>query len=237
MTIVKRVFSFTPSETLKGRIDYYRYPQRRDSWGGPFNGQAKRQELFEAIIEKLNPAAIVESGTYRGTTTLHFCTTRLPVYTVEGLARNYGFAKSQLRGRKNVTILNSDSRNGLRDILAGPLKLRLHELLFFYLDAHWNADLPLAEELDIILTACPRPIIMIDDFEVPGDDGYGYDNYGGSSVLNYDYIAAHLEKYSLKRLYPAAPSSAETGAKRGSIVLCNEADAAPLLKTGLFRSV
>lgn len=230
---IRRLFS----DRLIGRIDYYRFPQWRNSWGGPFNGQMRRKELFDAIITEVKPKAIIETGTFRGTTTLHFCRSGLPVYTVEGLARNFGFAKSQLCGLSNVTMLNRDSRDGLREILAGPLRNRLVTPLFFYLDAHWNDDLPLAEELDIILSACTRPIIMIDDFEVPDDQGYRYDNYGGANVLNYNYIAPYVEKNALKVLFPSAPASEETGAKRGCILLSKEAEAASMLKTGLVYSV
>jgi hypothetical protein len=44
--------------------------------------------------------------------------------------------------------------------------------LFFYLDAHWNEDLPLAEEIDLIFSRSPCAVVMIDDFEVPGDPGF-----------------------------------------------------------------
>src|SRR5436190_4416368 len=38
-------------------------------WGGAFNGQEGRRALFVDLIERLKPAAIVETGTFRGSTT------------------------------------------------------------------------------------------------------------------------------------------------------------------------
>ncbi|MDC0434309.1 hypothetical protein OAM69_01555 [bacterium] len=235
MAGLKGVIGSMLSEKLKGHIDYYLFPQWRDSWGGAFNGQRKRQELFDALINQLKPTAIVETGTYRGTTTLYFCSTGLPIYTVEGLARNYGFAKSQLSRSKNATLLNCDSRIGLKKLLSENLKHSIHETLFFYLDAHWNEELPLDEELTIILSTCSCPIIMIDDFKVPGDPGYSYDDYGGTSVLEAKYIGKHVEQYNLCKLYPSVSSCMETGAKRGSIVLCRKREAQSLCATGLYR--
>ena len=125
-------------DELVGRLDYYRFRNWRDSWGGPFNGQQRRRELFVTVADALKPRAIVETGTYRGTTTALFAQTGLPVYTVEAQSRNFGFAKEQLRGYRNVKMLRCDSREGLRRILGSALQHKLHEPLFFYLDAHWD---------------------------------------------------------------------------------------------------
>jgi hypothetical protein len=55
--------------------------------------------------------------------------------------------------------------------------------VFFHLDAHWEGDLPLQEEIEIILGRFPNFLIMIDDFRVPGDSGYGFDDYGRGKML------------------------------------------------------
>ena len=49
--------------------------------------------------------------------------------------------------------------------------------------------------------------------------GYAYDDYGPCKALTPDYIAGLTHKFSLAHFYPATPSSQETGARRGSIVL------------------
>lgn len=225
------------SDEALGCIDFYRSPEWRDNWGGPFNGQRRRQELFAAILAALKPAAIVETGTFRGATTVHFAETGLPVYTVESHPRNYGFARARLRRCKNVVMFKCDSREGLRRILGGPLRGKLCEPLFFYLDAHWNADLPLAEELDIIFNRAARAVVMIDDFQVPGDNGYGYDDYGGESLLNRAYIQPHISKFELSVLYPKASSEHETGSRRGCVSLARIEETVAISSAGLTREV
>ena len=104
------------------------------------------------------------------------------------------------------------------------------EAIIFYLDAHWNADLPLVEEVDLIFGACPSAAVMIDDFEVPGDAGYGFDSYGPGLTLNASYVAAAVRERGLATFYPSTPSAAETGMSRGCAVLCKNAVLAETLR-------
>lgn len=218
-------------------LDYWRFPKERNSWGGEFNGQLRRIELFNAIMRDAVPVAIVETGTFRGTTTLYLARTRLPVYTVEQNWRNFGFSRMQLRCCANVTMIKEDSRAGLRAILDGPLLSNLKSPIFFYLDAHWEEDLPLLGEIEIIVGRAARPIIMIDDFQVPGDPGYGFDNYGSSGVLSQNYLKPALRDRDIAVLYPAIPSSEESGARRGCCVLCRRVEAELLMGSGLVREM
>jgi predicted O-methyltransferase YrrM len=208
-------------DRLVGSIDYYRFPEKRSSWSGPFNGQANRVRIFHAIIACIQPTAIIETGTYLGTTTEFMAaTTRLPVYTIEGHPRHYGFARARLWQKPNVKLYQGDSRIELKRILDDPSKYQPGTSLFIYLDAHWNEDLPLASEIDIIFRRVSNAVVMIDDFEVPGDPGFGYDDYGPEKVLNAKYIASLAEKHDLEIFYPSASSSEETGSRRGCVVLC-----------------
>ena len=52
---------------VAGAIEYTVHPDRGIAWGGAFNGQRSRKELFHSLIEKFAPVAIVETGTYLGT--------------------------------------------------------------------------------------------------------------------------------------------------------------------------
>lgn len=223
-----------------GYLEYHRHPERRTPWGGPFNGQEARKEIFEAILKSLAPVAIIETGTFRATTTELFARTGLPVFSVEGLARNYGFARARLGRFRNVTLCEGDSRKALRRWFAGPLRRIANRTAFFYLDAHWNADLPLAEELEIIFSHCPAAVVMIDDFEVPGDPGYGYDDYGPGKALTANYVAPAVDAYGLDLFYPARPASQETGARRGCVVLAKRGpvslalDELPLLRRAMI---
>ncbi|HET7085336.1 MAG TPA: hypothetical protein VFI23_11235 [Rhizomicrobium sp.] len=200
-----------------GFVDYARGPGR---WAKltPFNGQACRRQIFEAL-RQLNFAAIIETGTHVGTTAEYFAQTGLPVFSVEGNPRRYGFAKARLRRFKNLSLRLGDSRLQLHNILTGLGADNLQKPLFFYLDAHWKHGLPLAGELEIILALCAQPTIMIDDFQVADDPGYGFDDYGEGKVLARDYIEPFIVQNGLALFYPAASSADETGRKRGSVVL------------------
>src|SRR6516162_4458253 len=97
-------------ETRVGAVDYYRFPERRMTWGGPFNGQGGRRALFEVILSTVTPALILETGTFLGTTTELMAKTGIAVVSVEGNARNYGFACMRLRRFPNVELRLGDSR-------------------------------------------------------------------------------------------------------------------------------
>jgi predicted O-methyltransferase YrrM len=117
-------------QSLLGAIDYWRFPEKRNTWNGPFNGQESRARLFLSLINKTNARAIVETGTFRGNTTAFMARTALPIYTVENYARNYGFARMRLFRNRNVTLRLGDSRKMLREWLRGPLRQCADQTVF-----------------------------------------------------------------------------------------------------------
>ena len=191
-----------------GMIEYIRSPDRGAGWG-PFNGQTARQALFVDLIAKTRPHAIVETGTFLGTTTELMSQTGLPVFSIESHPRSYGFARARFLRRRNVKLLHGDSRTGLRRLFDGALHPFSDLTVFFYLDAHWNDDLPLAEEIDIVFNRCPLAVVMIDDFEVPSDPGYGFDDYGPGKGLVSGYISPVISAHQLRAFYPSTPSVAD----------------------------
>ena len=232
---------FLSEETI-GMIDYIRSPDRGAGWG-PFNGQTARQALFVDIIVNTRPHAIVETGTFLGTTTELMSQTGLPVFTIELQPRNYGFVRARFWRKRNIKLLRGDSRAALRMLFDGALRPLSSRTLFFYLDAHWNDDLPLAEEIDIVFSRCPLAVVMIDDFEVPSDAGYGYDDYGPNKALVLRYIRPMMSAHQLQAFYPSTSSAADypstplavagyaaTGVlRRGCVVLAKEACHGPVL--------
>ena len=140
-----------------------------------------------------------------------------------------------------MTLLRGDSRQALRKLFDGPLRSLRVSTIFFYLDAHWNADLPLAEELEIIFSRCPAAIVAIDDFKVPFDAGYGYDDYGPDKALTADYVTQTMHQHGLCAFYPSTPAIEETGARRGCVVLVKggmhdaKLTALSLLRTAVCR--
>lgn len=205
-------------EMMLGRLDYYLKPSLKTKQGGPFNGQEFRSKIFNELVDRMNFSLIVETGTFRGVTTKYMCRkSGLPVYTAEVNPRFYSFACTRLRKDQNAHLYNMDSREFLEKLVRDGL-LEGNDALF-YLDAHWGEDLPLLDELRIIFEKSPAAVVMIDDFKVPGDADYGYDDYGAGKSLSLEYIEPAVQKYGLTAFFPARPADAETGVKRGCVVL------------------
>jgi hypothetical protein len=62
----------------------------------------------------------------------------------------------------------------------------------------------------------------VDDFQVPGDSGYGYDDYGPGKALTLDYVRPLRDQYGLRVYFPSAPAADETGACRGCAVFVSD---------------
>ncbi|MBN2894194.1 MAG: hypothetical protein JXL97_20150 [Bacteroidales bacterium] len=198
-----------------------KYQSLKKSWGGELNNQAQRKKIFETIVKNIHFDFVFETGTYRGTTTEYFYQiTGKKVISVEINPRYYFFSYLRFFFNSKVKIINNDSRKVLTKIA----KNGNHRIdkVFFYLDAHWNNDLPLKEELNIILSGFPNAMIMIDDFKVPWDDGYGFDDYGVNKILDVNYLSSII-KENIYLFFPY-DSKNETGAKRGTLFLTNNSD-------------
>ncbi len=201
-------------------------PSKHTSWGGPMNGQRGRQEIVRTLFGSQVVGQVIETGTYRGTTTMFFFHMfGGPVLTVEANPRFYCFARKRLSSLDTVRLSFGDSRNFLDRLSSDPVVTSVPT--FFYLDAHWSSDCPLAEEVRLIGNRWADPIIMIDDFAVPGDPGYGYDSYGGGVQLNLDYLPGR-DLLGFRGLFPNLRSADETGARRGCVVLARSGRAASI---------
>lgn len=189
----------------------------REIWGGPFNGQQGRQAMFAELVEKLGVTSIVETGTFRGSSTAFMAErSGLPVFSCEAHGRYYYYSKRRLKNFDAVQLSRSDSRGFLKRIFsenvlpAGPT--------LFYLDAHWYNDLPLWEELAIIFSTSDQCVVMIDDFRVPGDPGFSYDDYGPGRCLAIPDLRQNFAT-DADFFFPRLSSAAETGMKRGVVVV------------------
>lgn len=112
------------------------------------NGQVGGCEIARALARVVRFERVVETGTYRGTTTEFLSAIfGAPVLTVEKDLRCFTFASRRLSTLRGVTVHLGDSRDALRDLVATK---QYNLTTFFYLDAHWNADLPLGEEVRLI---------------------------------------------------------------------------------------
>jgi hypothetical protein len=227
---------------VSGVIDWYAFRAFRG--GTPFNGQFHRMQLVKEILKCFEFCAIVETGTYRGLTTAFLRRlSGLPVYTVEASERSFYFAKQRFRHEDGVFVEYGDSRTFLKRLGKDP---RLSDgCVFFYLDAHLQlglplyeqGDLPLHEELEIIARSWPDPVIMIDDFQVPDDPAYGFNDYGIGGRLTVDYLPPVL-KQEFRLFWPTVRGEGETDPRRGCVVAGRRELGAQKLETlSLLREI
>jgi hypothetical protein len=214
-----------------GRLDYLLRRKSSTAWG-PLNGQAFRQGVYHDIMSKIKFRAIVETGTFRGTTTEFFARSGLPVYSVELDERAYAYAALRFfRRRQKVHLCLGNSPEFLRDLARNAEFPKSR--VFFYLDAHVQDSsryhkAPLVEELEIIFSNWTEPVVMIDDFQVPRTN-YSFDDWGPGRTLSLECLEP-FRHLNLKSFFPSLDPSKETGAKRGWVVICRDDPLAAILK-------
>lgn len=183
--------------------------------------------MVEEIIASLGLQAAVETGTYLGDTAAKLATLVQKVFTVELDPERHTLAVERFANDPVVRVYGGDSRTFLRELTQEP-RCPLQRVLF-YLDAHWFHNLPLKDEVAWIVRHWRRSVILIDDFQVPGDDGYAYDRYPGVGELTPAYLGP-LQRCGLHWFWPTLASTDETGARRGCTVLAWDPDTAAELR-------
>jgi hypothetical protein len=158
----------------------------------------------------------VETGSFLGETCLLVLQqTDLPVWSCEVHEDHAAMAKRALREfASRVTLTREDSRPFLEAVFRAHPGRRF----LFYLDAHWWEDIPLRDELRLILNQARSFVIVIDDFRVPHDPGFGFDTYG-ECALEMEWIAPALEGHRVDVWYPSYAARSETGFRRGMVIL------------------
>ena len=193
------------------------------------NGQGFRRKIVEEIMAAVEPEFIIETGTFRGVTTEYLCQLAdIRVFTIEINKRSFGFASARLRKFNRVKLLEGDSVSVLPEVIqSNNLE---NKIGFYYLDSHWETYLPILDELKIICSRESGAVVLIDDFKIPKDEGYTYDDYGEAGALTLEYLSDIISRYGLTGYFPNCPSSQETGKRRGALILTNDAFAAALDK-------
>jgi hypothetical protein len=202
-------------------------------WSGPLNGQPRRQELVEALLTRCSFAAIIETGTFRGATTEWLARFGLPVFTVELDPHYYAYARWRLRKYSNVTVLPGDSAAGIRSINEGEGS-RIAGPVFAYLDAHGPGHLPLLEEVDAVRDGWDDWVAVVDDFEVPDDAGYRFEEYGPGLRMSLELLRLD-ERPDVRVFWPAARSDEEAGSRKGCVILAAGAMRERLAEFELLR--
>lgn len=110
--------------------------------------------------------SFIETGTYKGGTSLWASKYFQNVHTVEFSEIIYQQAQNNLKNIKNVNAVFGDSRKFLKDLIVKNI-----EPSIFWLDAHWSVgdtygegdECPLLDELYIINSKKNKHIILVDD--------------------------------------------------------------------------
>jgi hypothetical protein len=213
-TLVKRALSALP-DRIQGGLEYWFRPSLASGFG-VLNGQRIRQSIFHRILTGIAIGQIIETGTFRGTTTEYFAKTGIPIHSIEVSGKFWQYSKLRLRSVDNVTLYHGSSVSQLPEICRRLASQK--SPTFVYLDAHWDDYLPLREEIEILSELLPRSVIMIDDFEVPEDGGYRFDDYGDGNRISLEYLREAKIFSPLFTYFPALSANEETGEKRGMCV-------------------
>ena len=217
---VEKVTSVLPPRIGAG-IDLLR-PDLAEGFGA-FNGQEHRQAVLASIMRSCAFDLVIESGTFRGTTTqLLRRWTSAPIVTIEVSGRYYEYARRRLSQLPKIEVIHGDSPTEIRRVAARAT----HESsarVFAYLDAHWGLSLPTRWEILELLSSWDSVCIVVDDFKVPGDPGYGYDDYGPGMALEVELLDG-LPLADVSMFFPGIRSADETGYRRGWVVLARGRD-------------
>jgi len=154
----------------------------------PFNSNPHfGPEIVLPLKERFSVKTVIETGTYKGSTTLWFSDHFQSVTTIESNATYARDLRKTFGGKHNIRLVNGDSGSVLSK------EIPAEGFVLFYLDAHWGAYWPLHDELVAISQKCKgRCVIIIDDFQIPGRADISYDEYNGKP-LNWDFVAAGVE--------------------------------------------
>jgi len=157
----------------------------------PFNGNSLfGPELKANYLTKFNIQSCIETGTYKGSSTLWFSQNLPEVHTIENNGELFNENKARFAGKNNIRPHLGNSPQVLAAILRNwdPTRRAI-----FYLDAHWNDYWPLNDELLAISKSSARDncLILIDDFQVPGRPDIPFDSYK-SQPLNLQFVAKNL---------------------------------------------
>lgn len=153
-----------------------------------FNRQKLRLQVFQEIDANIAFDNYIETGTYLGLTT-HFLaeTARTRGAHVHSCEINDDFITiaGKIVGKSdNVRLHHGNSVDMLRTLSPSVAEATN----FVYLDAHVGVEyLPLREELEII-REWPNTIVMIDDFKVPNDGQFRWDQYDEEREISLRYI-------------------------------------------------
>jgi hypothetical protein len=152
---------------LNKLVKYFLYIYYEFICSKGFNGDKYLKEKIYELIYVNNINTIIETGTFRGSTTKEFSTMVDNVISIENNPKLFKKAKVKLKKFKNIKLYFGNSPLILNKIIP---KVKVPVL--FYLDAHTNTKTFLIEELMSIsnFSSTKNSVIIIHDFYVPNQN-------------------------------------------------------------------
>ena len=164
-------------------------------------------DVAKQIIKNFQSDLFVETGFFRGSTTTvvrsWFKDLKIIEIEINPLYCEYG--RKIFKNDPNTTIIQSDSKSYLKNNIN---LFKDNNNPVFYLDAHWNPKAwPLRGEIENICKL-ESPIIIIDDFKTPNEDGTissRHDSYDGKDC-DKDYILDLIKPHTDSMFYAKDPT-------------------------------
>jgi len=177
---MKKLMSLFKKETARPESTYGFMPIG-------FHGDHYLLDVVSALIGRVD--VFIETGANVGSTLAYVAKTfpGLPCYSCEPDAEAYRRALENTNNLPNVHLFNELSQDFINLIKTKYSDLFTKQALF-WLDAHgYGFQWPLKDEIAFITRNFPAAYILIDDFQVPGLDVFGYDRYE-EQVCSFDGV-------------------------------------------------
>jgi predicted O-methyltransferase YrrM len=159
----------------------------------PFNGNLEfGTELLEKYLKPFEIQACIETGTYKGGSTVWFAQHLPEVHTIEINISLTHENMARFAQFPNIQAHHGNSPSVLRQLLSNWSGSKR---TLFYLDAHWNDYWPLNDELIEISKSALKSncIVVIDDFKVPDRPDVPFDRYK-DQPLDYNFVKTALQQ-------------------------------------------
>ena len=169
-----------------------KYTQNSNHSYVPFHADLYNLSLVHHLIENKDVDMVCELGTYYGGTAYYVgnCL-ETETHTCEPYKRHHIIASENLSHLPTVTLYRERS---LEFLERAPVPNRTP---LFYVDSHgYGFDLEIAKEIESILSKHTSGFILIDDFKIPDQNQFGYEQNVEMST-----IQSVLTTYNCKTVY------------------------------------
>jgi predicted O-methyltransferase YrrM len=178
-----------------------------------FNHDTFMQDEFIRLRDTYQVGTVIETGTFKGGTTLWLSKNFDNVWSCEINAVYYLEAIDKFKDCDNVICSLDNSPEFLKKIS----ETSKYTKTIVFLDAHWYKN-PVSKELEVLKNFHTKPILVIHDFQNPHHPEFGYDSYI-DQTYSFAAIKSYIDDIYGKDGYTFYYNEQATGAKRGCIFI------------------